>query len=61
MADSPTVPSSDGAPALVFHGNRLTLIDHGGNVWLTASDIAAALGYEHSDAVSRILRRNAAM
>ncbi|HAU29819.1 MAG TPA: hypothetical protein DCW68_06915 [Rhodospirillaceae bacterium] len=42
-------------PAIVeFEGMRLSIIDNNGIPWLTAADIARALGYEREDKVSRI-------
>ncbi|WP_442596361.1 BRO-N domain-containing protein [Parapusillimonas sp. JC17] len=47
------------APTTVdFHGHPLTIINRDGQQWLSAADIARALGYAASDAVSRIYRRN---
>ena len=39
---------------LVFDGRKLRVIQRNGQAWLTAADIAAALGYSRSDKVSRI-------
>ncbi|PNH99633.1 hypothetical protein C1O25_16255 [Vibrio diazotrophicus] len=41
-----------------FHNTNLNLIQHNQKHWLTASEIASALGYKNDDAVSRIYRRN---
>ncbi|PJK07993.1 hypothetical protein CO610_07460 [Lysobacteraceae bacterium NML95-0200] len=47
-------------PATVSFGNTsLTLIDRDGVPYLTAADVARALGYANDNAVSRIYRRNA--
>ncbi|BDA13543.1 hypothetical protein KAM339_020840 [Aeromonas caviae] len=42
-----------------FHDTQFTVIPHHGQPWLTAAQIAQALGYASDDAVSRIYRRNA--
>ncbi|MGE6118045.1 P22AR C-terminal domain-containing protein [Aeromonas salmonicida] len=42
-----------------FHDTHFTVIPHHGQPWLTATQIAQALGYANDDAVSRIYRRNA--
>lgn len=42
-----------------FHDTQFTVIPHHGQPWLTATQIAQALGYASDDAVSRIYRRNA--
>jgi len=42
-----------------FHDTQFTVIPHHGQPWLTAAQIAQALGYASEDAVSRIYRRNA--
>ncbi len=42
-----------------FHDTQFTVIPHHGQPWLTAPQIAQALGYASEDAVSRIYRRNA--
>ncbi|MFM5508195.1 P22AR C-terminal domain-containing protein [Aeromonas rivipollensis] len=42
-----------------FHDTQFTVIPHHGQPWLTAPQIAQALGYASDDAVSRIYRRNA--
>ncbi|MFM5527709.1 P22AR C-terminal domain-containing protein [Aeromonas veronii] len=42
-----------------FHDTQFTVIPHHGQPWLTATQIAQALGYANDDAVSRIYRRNA--
>lgn len=44
---------------LTFKDCSFNVIDHDGQVWLQASDVAKALGYASHDAVSRIYRRNA--
>lgn len=47
-----------GAPALVFHETTFHPVEHDGASWLTASEIAHALGYAREDSVSRIYDRN---
>ncbi len=47
------------APALTFHKTTFHPITRDGHPWLTASEIAAALGYSSDDAISRIYRRRA--
>ena len=42
-----------------FHNTHFTIVPHNGQPWLTAAQIAQALGYANEDAVSRIYRRNA--
>ncbi|GJC04109.1 P22AR C-terminal domain-containing protein [Aeromonas hydrophila] len=42
-----------------FHDTQFTVIPHHGQPWLTATQIAQALGYAREDAVSRIYTRNA--
>lgn len=39
---------------MIFDGKKLRVIERNGQAWLTASDIALALGYSRSDKVSRI-------
>lgn len=39
---------------LVFNDHHFDVIERDGQAWLTAADIAAALGYSRSDKVSRI-------
>lgn len=39
---------------LTFEGRTMRVIERNGQKWLTAADIAAALGYSRSDKVSRI-------
>ncbi|MGX9698092.1 BRO family protein [Janthinobacterium lividum] len=43
---------------LKFNGRNFSLIERDGRVWLTATDIATALGYSRSDQVSRIYLRH---
>ena len=45
--------------SISFHNTHFTIIPHNGQPWLTAPQIAQALGYANDDAVSRIYRRNA--
>ena len=40
--------------SLTFDGKQLRVIERNGQAWLTAADIANALGYSRSDKVSRI-------
>lgn len=44
---------------LTFNGVTLSPISHQNQIWLTAVELANALGYSRSDEVSRIYRRNA--
>ena len=44
--------------SISFHDTHFTVIPHHGQLWLTAAQIAQALGYASDDAVSRIYRRN---
>lgn len=44
---------------LVFDGNKLRVIERDGIAWLTAADIATALGYSRSDKVSRLYQQHA--
>ena len=46
-------------PALVFDDTVFTVVDRDGQPWLRGPEIAQALGYANSDAISRIYRRNA--
>ncbi|MFQ2302485.1 P22AR C-terminal domain-containing protein [Aeromonas dhakensis] len=45
--------------SICFHDTQFTVIPHHGQPWLTATQIAQALGYAREDAVSRIYTRNA--
>lgn len=45
--------------SISFHNTHFTIIPHNGQPWLTAAQIAQALGYAREDAVSRIYTRNA--
>ncbi|WP_051002156.1 BRO-N domain-containing protein [Pseudogulbenkiania sp. NH8B] len=44
--------------ALTFDETRLEIVDHSGQPWLKAADIAQALGYKKADAVTQIYERN---
>ncbi|WOX51018.1 P22AR C-terminal domain-containing protein [Aeromonas sp. CD] len=44
--------------SISFHDTQFTVIPHHGQPWLTAAQIAQALGYAREDAVSRIYARN---
>lgn len=55
MADNST-----SAPALSFQSTRFDVIFRDGQPWLSAADIARALGYGRADAISRIHQRNRA-
>lgn len=44
--------------SLSFEGSKLSIIDHNGQPWLSAGDLARALGYSRSDIVSKLYRRN---
>ena len=46
------------AQSLVFQETQFDVIDHEGQPWLKAADIARALGYAREDSVSRIYDRN---
>lgn len=46
--------------ALIFQGRAMRVIERDGQLWLTAADIAAALGYSRSDKVSRIYQIHSA-
>lgn len=46
-------------PALVFDDTVFSVVDRDGQPWLRGAEIAQALGYADSDAISRIYRRNA--
>ncbi|MGM8939024.1 BRO-N domain-containing protein [Psychrobacter glaciei] len=43
---------------LTFNGTTLTTINQDDQVWLTSSDLAAALGYKTADSVTRMFNRN---
>jgi hypothetical protein len=43
---------------LKFNDHQFTVIERGNKAWLTATDIALALGYSRSDQVSRIYLRH---
>jgi len=45
---------------LIFEGRAMKVIERNGQSWLTAADIAAALGYSRSDKVSRIYQTHSA-
>lgn len=45
---------------LIFDGKKLRVIERDGQMWLTAADIALALGYSRSDKVSRIYQIHSA-
>ena len=45
------------APAPTFHETTFHPITRAGQPWLTAAEIAAAIGYASDDAISRIYRR----
>lgn len=48
------------APALVFHDTTFHPIVRAAQPWLSAAEIAAALGYSRSDTISRLYRQHAA-
>jgi hypothetical protein len=49
-----------GLPAsLTFGDVEITIIDHQGRPWLTAADLARALGYKRADKVGRLYDRHA--
>jgi hypothetical protein len=43
---------------LKFNEHNFVIIERDGRTWLTAADIATALGYKRSDQVSRIFERH---
>nr|WP_317199804.1 BRO family protein [uncultured Psychrobacter sp.] len=43
---------------LTFNGNTLTTINQDNQIWLTASDLATALGYKAADSVTKVYNRN---
>ena len=43
---------------LKFNSHKFVVVEHDGRSWLTAADIASALGYARSDQVSRIYARH---
>lgn len=45
--------------ALTFNGNTLTTINQDDQIWLTASELAIALGYKNKQSVSKIYNSNA--
>lgn len=51
---SKTLPS-----VLDFAGTDLNIIDRDGRPWVTAADLARALGYKHAEQVSKIFNRRA--
>lgn len=53
------VHTTQGASALTFHETTFHPIPRAGQPWLTAAEIADALGYASDDAISRIYRRRA--
>lgn len=49
--------SEGSAPALVFHETTFHPVEHAGKPWLTAAEIAQALGYAREDSIGRIYER----
>lgn len=47
------------APTLSFHSTSFSPVVRDGQVWLSAVEIARALGYSREDSISRIYDRNA--
>lgn len=45
-------------PALAFEETRFDVVQHKGQVWLRAAEIAQALGYSRADKVTQIFDRN---
>lgn len=45
--------------SLSFHNTRFAIVQQNGQPWLSAAQLAQALGYAREDAVSRIYARNA--
>ncbi|WP_022949506.1 BRO-N domain-containing protein [Methylohalobius crimeensis] len=44
--------------SIAFEGTQLSIIDQQGRPWLSAADLARALGYKDSRSVTRIYQRN---
>lgn len=44
--------------SLAFNGTELSPVNHNNQIWLSAVELAKALGYSRSDEISRIFRRN---
>lgn len=44
---------------LMFNDHQFNLIERDGKTWLTATDIATALGYSRSDKVTQLYKRHA--
>lgn len=44
--------------ALTFNNIKLTPVQHNNQIWLTASQLATALGYSRTDKISQIYQRN---
>lgn len=47
-------------PSVIFNDKELSIIDKDGQQWLTATDIAKALGYASTDSIIRLYNRNKA-
>ena len=62
QSDDRIVSAEDGndhcESKLVFEGIELSIVDHHGRAWLTASDLSKALGYKQSNQITHIYRRN---
>lgn len=55
-----TEQSHSTLPAAVAFGDQsLTIIDHDGTPWLSAADLARALGYKRADFVAQLYRKHA--
>lgn len=54
FVSKPQLPS-----AIAFRDTALRIIDRNGTPWITASDLARALGYKRTNAVIQIYQRNA--
>ncbi|MDD2989820.1 MAG: BRO family protein [Zoogloea sp.] len=47
------------APALAFRDTTFNPVSRNGQIWLTAAELAGALGYARTDLVTRVYERNA--
>lgn len=54
------IPHAFSVPAvLTFEGTELHIVDRDGRPWVTATDLARALGYSRADAATKIFDRSA--
>lgn len=58
VSQRPDGESKDRMMELIFNNHNFAIIERDGRTWLTAADIAVALGYKRSDQVSRIFERH---